>query len=188
MGLIAGLPAQVTFREALDRYQQLPGSPQNSYAWWCKSAQRRGEVEFGASRQFVEGGSTTVRVFKRSNRWYVDPASFEAAMAECLAVQEELHRSSVAYDKHELLGRPGETVRTTWGNYHTRGPFHRRHNSRTPPWKGSGDTWVCSTCWAPAALEHEREECHTCSDWGSCGRDCTLSAAVCKDCGTRLSL
>lgn len=188
MGLISYLPDDITLREALDQYQQHPGSPQNSYAWWCKSAQRRGEIGFGASRQFVDGGSTMVPVFKRSNRWFVDPVRFKAAMAECVAVGEEQRAITAAYDRHELLGAPGETVTTTWGHYYAKGPFHLRHSSRTPSWKGSGNTWVCSTCWSPAPLEHERDECHKCSDWGSCGRDCTLSAAVCSKCGSRIGL
>jgi len=44
-------------------------------------------------------------------------------------------------------------------------------------------TWYCSTCNIPAETEHKKEECHLCSDWNGCGRDCTLSRVYCNKCG-----
>lgn len=64
--------------------------------------------------------------------------------------------------------------------------FHSIWRSDAKPWKDSGAYWFCSRCWQGAALAHDKPECHTCSDWGSCGRDCTLSEESCQACSTAL--
>jgi hypothetical protein len=48
--------------------------------------------------------------------------------------------------------------------------------------KGYG-TWYCKNCDIPGETEHNKEECHLCSDWNGCGKDCTLSKVYCKKCG-----
>ena len=48
----------------------------------------------------------------------------------------------------------------------------------------SNGSWYCSGCDAPAVTEHNKPECHTCSDWNGCGQDCTLSKLSCRACGT----
>ncbi|MGD0862064.1 MAG: hypothetical protein ABSA21_04820 [Candidatus Limnocylindrales bacterium] len=47
----------------------------------------------------------------------------------------------------------------------------------------SSGSWICAVCNVEAITEHDRAECHRCSDWGGCGRDCTLSRIVCPKCG-----
>lgn len=53
--------------------------------------------------------------------------------------------------------------------------------------KKSDGTWYCNPCNQPAETEHNKEECHLCSDWNGCGKDCTLSRIFCKKCGTSKS-
>jgi rubrerythrin len=52
----------------------------------------------------------------------------------------------------------------------------------------SDGTWFCKTCGTPAETEHEKPECHRCSDWSGCGRDCTLSRVYCSKCGRSRSM
>jgi hypothetical protein len=42
--------------------------------------------------------------------------------------------------------------------------------------------YVCRKCENTATTRNEKPECHTCSDWNGCGRNCTLSHLVCKKC------
>ena len=42
--------------------------------------------------------------------------------------------------------------------------------------------WVCRTCEKPADTEHGKKECRRCRDWNGCGKDCTLSKLICKNC------
>jgi|GEM_PF-4425859 hypothetical protein len=50
--------------------------------------------------------------------------------------------------------------------------------------KSSDGEWYCTKCNIPASTEHNNKECHRCSDWGSCERDCTLSKVYCEKCKT----
>jgi hypothetical protein len=44
-------------------------------------------------------------------------------------------------------------------------------------------TATCEQCGGAAAALHNKPECHTCSDWNGCGRDCTWSGWRCDHCG-----
>ena len=48
----------------------------------------------------------------------------------------------------------------------------------------SDSTWYCNRCNRPAETEHNKPECHLCSDWHECNRDCTLSRVYCDRCKT----
>ena len=50
--------------------------------------------------------------------------------------------------------------------------------------KDSDGTWICKACGKPAKTEHNNPECHRCSDWYGCNRDCTLSRVYCTTCAT----
>lgn len=175
----------LSLRDAVGRFQREPGSWGNAYDWFRRDAQRTGHVHFGNHRQLVGGATTEVPVRKISNKWVVDVDVFEAALAEHRAARDELQYITDEYELHHLLTDPGGQLRTTFGGYRVGKEFHVYWNSSVRPWDGYTEWWVCNGCWKSAHLEHNKEECHTCEDWGGCGRDCTLSAIFCPDCGTR---
>lgn len=47
--------------------------------------------------------------------------------------------------------------------------------------KGYG-IWYCKTCDISAEEEHNKPECHLCTDWSGCNSDCTLSRIYCTKC------
>ena len=50
-----------------------------------------------------------------------------------------------------------------------------------------GDQWeeyFCIKCEKRAKTKSESKECHLCSDWNGCGRNCKLSHLICENCGT----
>jgi hypothetical protein len=103
--------------------------------------------------------------------------------------KHEAERSIVAqadadYDAHKL--NPNG-ARLSWGSYSMRGGFHFLLSDYQHVRKRSDGGWLCNTCFEPAQMEHDKPECHRCSDWNGCGTDCTLSRIHCKDCGTSLS-
>ena len=183
-----GAGGSLSLRDAVDRFRLEEGSPANVYDWWRRGAQRFGHVTFGQRRQLIAGGSTDVPAYKAGNKWIVDAVAFEAALAEHRAYRAELQFIADAYEQHRLLVGPGKRVDVSWGHYRVAEGFHVRCHSASRPSHDHVESWVCNNCWRLASLEHGKPECHTCSDWGTCGRDCTLSAVVCADCAARLNL
>lgn len=177
-------------RDAVERYRALPGAWANTYEWWRESAKERGRVSFGVERQFGErdASGTSVEVFRVGRRWFVHVKDVERALREHQAAQDELRAVTDAYSRRELLGASGQPVKTTWGHYTRRGAFHERAASRAGTGEGASGYWVCNECWQAAEEEHGWPECHLCRDWGSCGRNCTLSAVGCRACGTRITV
>jgi hypothetical protein len=178
----------VTLRAAYDRYQREYPRSCNAYDWYRRSAQSSGRVSFGSGRQLLSGVSTELRVDKLGNRWMVKLDDLDAAMAEARAAHMELAMIDTEYEAHRLLVGPGKSVRTSWGGYSVAEHFHFSWNSMQIYQHGSAGQWICSACWKVAHMEHGKPECHACSDWGGCGRDCTLSAVTCIDCGTSMAI
>lgn len=108
-------------------------------------------------------------------------------MTERQAGRMETAKITKAYDEHRLLVGPGQTLRTSWGRYHVAAYSHSSRGLGPRSHGGGYASWTCSKCWKLAALEHNKEECHTCADWGGCGQDCTLSGIACTDCGTSMT-
>ena len=175
-------------RDAVARFRLEDRSWTNSYDWWRRNAQRGGRVDFGTPRQLAAAGSTEVRARKSAGKWMVDRADFDAALTEHRAANAELAQITRDYELRRLVVGPGKQVHTTWGGYRVLKDFHVTQKSAIPPWDGYAESWVCNQCWKSAELEHNNEECHRCSDWGPCGRDCTLSTVRCADCGTSLTV
>jgi hypothetical protein len=99
-----------------------------------------------------------------------------------------LEQITADYRNRILHGGPGSTIRTGFGSYTVYADFHSIWRSDAKPWKDWGVYWFCNRCWQPATFAHGKPECHTCSDWGSCGRDCTLSEVSCQACGTAMAV
>lgn len=145
-----------------------------------------GVVSFGRRRQLVSSARSGMKVAKVKGQWMVDQGDVDAELAEHQASLAELEQITADYHKRILHGEPGSIIRTSFGSYTIYRDFHSIWHSDAKPWKGLGVYWFCSRCWQPAKLAHDRPECHTCSDWGSCGRDCTLSAVSCPGCATTM--
>lgn len=163
----------IRLSEAIARFREEEGAPSNAYDWYRRGAQRYGTVHIGG---------LDVPVCKERGAWYVNEDDLRRALVHHR--QAIAHRKAVTgdYDRHVLHGRPGAWVEMDWGYYQVAEGFHHVSANNEHPPAGPG-TWYCTLCWRVAETEHRREECHTCSDWGGCGKDCTLSRVFCKVCG-----
>ena len=134
---------------------------------------------------------------KIRGRWKVDPEQLDAAMPTLKAeaankqardAERRVQTQRVTQDYANHVLHDG-TQATTWGSYHSRGSFHCKFISYPDNgrWE-TMETWICSNCWQHAATEHNKPECHRCSDWSPCGNDCTLSRVYCVACGTELRM
>jgi hypothetical protein len=177
----------ISLRAAYELYRREPGSVSNSYDWYRKQAQKGGLVRFGNRRQFAESGQSGMPVTKVKGQWMVNQEDLDAELAEHRASRAELEQVTADYHNRILHGRPGSAVRTSFGNYTTYDGFHSIWRSDAKPWKETDGYWLCSRCWQPATLTHGRPQCHRCSDWNGCGRDCTLSKVTCRTCGTSMA-
>lgn len=163
----------IRLSEAIARYRQEEAAYSNAYEWYRRGAQRRGSVSIG---------DVEIPVRKEHGAWFVDEEDLGRALANHRRIVAHRKAVTADYSKHVLHGRPGNTVEMDWGYYRVANGFHCVSSKYEHPPTGPG-TWYCTPCWRVAETEHEREECHTCSDWGGCGRDCTLSRVHCKVCG-----
>ncbi len=178
----------LSLRAAYDRFRLEPGCCSNSYEWYRQQARQAGLVRFGSRRQLVPMVWSGVGVAKVGGRWMVSQEDVEAELAEHRASIAELEEITTDYNNRVLHGETGSTIRAGFGSYTVYRDFHSIWLAAAKPWKESGAHWFCSKCWQKATLAHERPECHTCSDWGSCGRDCTLSEVSCQSCGTAMAV
>jgi hypothetical protein len=162
----------------------------NAYDWYRRDAQRGGRIWLGTGCQLEPGGERPVMVSARKigGRWMVDAEGFRSALHELDRAQGELAMITAAYEDQQLLGGVGKSLRTSWGGYRVADRFHFVWNSMSIYRHDSYGIWRCNTCWKPAETQHDRAECHICSDWGTCGRDCTLSGIACGTCLTSMAL
>ena len=178
----------IPLKAAYERFRLEPGCCCNSYDWYRQQAQRNGVVSFGSRRQLVRSCRSGVTVTKVRGQWMVDQGDIDAEVAEHRAATAELEQITSDYRRKVLHGEAGSTMRATFGSYTVYADLHSSWRSDAKPWKESGANWFCSRCWQPGTLKHDKPECHTCSDWGSCGRDCTLSDVSFKACGTAMAM
>jgi hypothetical protein len=173
------LVQMITLRMAVERWQQEDRVPVNAYDWYRRSA---------LSSRMVSFGRVAIAAHKTGREWVVDEADVDRAIAAHRKHRAEVKQATKDLPAGLLHGHDGDTVEIDWGSYRRRDPFHLLLRTDEPPWKGSGETWYCSACMRPASTEHDNPECHRCSDWGSCGRDCRLSRVFCPTCGTAFEL
>lgn len=163
---------QISLQEAVDRFKQEPGAPQNAYSWYRQYAARYGSVSFRNHR---------IPAVKQGRQWMVDENDFEGVLTTHREQRGHLEQMTADYNSRIL--HPG-TVSVVGGGYTVSGDFHFRWDDIARARKQSDGFWRCNTCWDPATAEHNREECHRCRDWSPCGRNCTLSGIQCSKCGT----
>jgi hypothetical protein len=149
-----------------------------SLSWYMRGARQDGTVYMGDVRP---------RAVKSGGRWYVDPQGVAEAIEAIAAEAARLRANDLAY-KNRKLPASG-TLQTTWGHVDvSREGFHFVYNERAAALQESAGHWECSSCGKSATTEHNKPECHRCSDWSGCGMDCTLSGVSCKACGTSMPL
>lgn len=161
----------IPLSDAVDRFKRETVAPSNAYSWYRKCATRDGTVPFGNHR---------IGAVKQGQRWMVDEADLEDALTIHRDQRAQVNRTTADYDSRIL--HPG-IVEINGGGYRVKGDFHFLWNDIDVAHHRSDGFWRCNTCWARAATENNREECHRCRDWSPCGNDCTLSRIYCPTCG-----
>ena len=164
------MSGRIPLKQAVERYQSERGTYGNAYDWYRRSAQRDGYVSIAGVK---------LNAIKETQGWTVASRDVDEAIRRHREGIARTARVTEDYSRHVLHGNDGESVRITWGGYSLRGPFHFVWSDYERGTRRSDGTWVCNTCFEPASVAHDREECHTCSNWGSCGRDWTASSAKC---------
>ncbi len=167
----------LTLREAVKQYKQEERAVSNSYDWYRKQAQRYGKTHIGGK---------DISATKQNGVWYVKKTEFSEAINQHRESIKQLKQMTDDYRKGIIHGTNGDTIRTELGGYSIRGDFYFVWDDVQRYRKKSYGTWYCNKCQAPAETEHNKEECHLCSDWNGCEEDCTLSRVYCKSCGASL--
>jgi len=174
------MPKIVSLAQAVERlHAQEGGASKSTYARYRESAHAAGHL-------WVAG--LKVPAMKVGNRWMVEAEALERAIEKGLRDRTEQERAVRQADDDYAARRlaPSGSVQTSWGCYSVSGAFHFVWSDYQRERQKSEGGWRCNGCWSPAAAEHNAPECHRCSDWGSCGADCTLSRVFCASCGTSL--
>ncbi len=177
--MVSGDKDRISLREAVSIYQAECGAPENAYDWYRKTAQRHGCVSIGPGELAAE---------KHENTWFVSRTDLMAAIAAHREDQALLEQRTRDFEANLLHCIDGDTIYTEFGGYRRHGQFHFVWSTHDIGTKRSNGSWYCSVCFRRANLAHEKEECHRCRDWGSCGRDCTLSGVACVYCETMMTL
>lgn len=148
----------------------------NSYNWYRQSAKKNGTVHIG---------DTTIPAFKVKGTWFVDSADFDRAVNTFInkKTENKEHARLMMEDHQKGIFHPGNVSISDTLRYVNKGDFRLEVNRYLAGRNKSSGTWYCNTCNIPAETEHNNPECHTCSDWGPCGNDCTLSKVYCSRCG-----
>jgi hypothetical protein len=169
----------VTLRKAIERWHGEEDTEENVYDWYRRDALRFGSVSIG---------DEDLSTFKMGGTWVVREADLDHAIEAHRASRADVKRITADYAAGILHGHDDETVEMVGGGYLRQDPFHFLWSDYDRGRNRSYGTWYCNRCMEPASTEHNNEECHRCSDWGSCGRDCTLSRVFCAKCDTGFDL
>lgn len=169
----------LSLREAVELYRKEERASANAYGWYRKSAQEDGKVYIG---------NTHVSAHKRSGIWHVERREFDEAIKRHRQSVSHLKKVTEDYRKGIIHGTDGDTIHMEWGGYEIHKNFRFVWSDIQRLRGKSYGTWYCNKCQIPAVTEHNKEECHLCSDWGGCGTDCTLSRVYCSRCGASLDI
>ena len=171
---------EINLAEAIERARARGAVADNAYDWYRKQAATSGEVHIGGQR---------VRAVKRGRQWVVNTRELEASIASAQAAKAAKHEAERrAEEDYKARKLNPEGARTSWGGYRVRGEFHFVWSDYRVMRMKSDGGWVCNRCWAPASTEHDKPECHRCSDWSPCGTDCTLSRVHCEGCEKSMTI
>lgn len=169
----------LTLKEVVERYKQEERASSNSYNWYRKQAQRSGKVQIGG---------INIPAIKQGGIWYVARDELAEALNHHRQSVKQLKQLTEDYGKGIIHSKDGDTIRTERGGYEIHGDFHFVWDYVQRYRKKSYGTWYCKKCQAPTETEHNKQECHLCSDWYGCGKDCTLSKVYCSNCGVSINV
>ena len=169
----------ISLRDAVRIFKAEPDAASNSYDWYRKSAQRYGAVSIG-SRKVVAS--------KLGTKWGLSRDDFDAAIETHREDTANRKQRTLDYNAQILYGNDGETISTEFGGYRRRGSFHFVWSSYDVGTKRSNGSWVCSVCFRPASVSHNRDECSQTTDWKEYDRDGAVSTLSCEHCGKGKSL
>jgi hypothetical protein len=155
--------------DAVAEYRAVCGYA-SSVETYRKHAAQSGSVHLGASVTATKD---------RRGRWVVSRIDLDSGLAAERERMNRIARRTADYGNHILDRSTTERMPTEWGYYEVRRNFHFRYDTIDAYRKRSNGTSICNTCWTSTQTEHDHPECHASSDWGDCGRDCTLSAIRC---------
>lgn len=166
-------------KDAIELYKQEDGAYSNSYEWYRKCAQGRENISISG---------TDVPAYKKKGVWCIDDGDFTKAIENHRTMIRRRKQVTDDYNRGVINGKDGDTVHTDFGGYNIHGAFRFVwSNYENAHMKSSGE-WYCNRCNTPAETEHNKPECHLCSDWNGCGRDCTLSKVYCAKCGKSIDV
>ena len=169
----------LTLKEAVEQYRQEERAVSNAYDWYRKQAQRYGKTFIGD-----KGISAT----KQNGVWYVNKTEFSEAINQHRESIKHLKQMTEDYRHGIIHGNNGDTIHTEFGGYEIHDDFRFVWYDVQRYRKKSYGIWYCNRCQAPAETEHNKQECHLCSDWNGCGEDCTLSRVYCPKCGASINI
>ena len=165
----------LTLKEAVEQYKQEERAVSNSYDWYRKQAQGSGKVWIGG---------IYISAVKQNGIWSISKEDLSKAINNHRESVKHLKKVTNYYEKGIIHGKDGDTISTEFGGYEIHGDFRFVWDDVQRFRKKSYGTWYCNRCQAPAQTEHNKKECHLCSDWNGCGEDCTLSRVYCQKCET----
>lgn len=165
-------------KDAIELYKKEKGAISNSYDWYRKCAALKGHIYIG---------ELSVRAFKQKGIWYIDEIDFDKSIKLHRLSEQKIKQNTIDYNNNNIHGRM-DRIQTDWGYYINHGDFHLAIKFvEVERFKNYG-VWICNNCNTVAQLEHKNDQCHLCSDWNGCGRDCTLSLVYCNKCKTKLKI
>jgi len=147
----------------------------NSYNYYRDQAKKYGTVNIAG---------TDIPAHKEKGCWWIDLDEYDRAIKESIKRKdEEKERLRLMFqDYQKRIFHPGRIWISDYRYYENSGDFRLEVDIYQASRKDCDGVWYCNTCNLPAETEHNNPECHTCADWGSCGRDCTLSKVYCSHC------
>jgi|GEM_PF-961554 len=153
----------------------------NSYNWYREHAKKYGNISIG---------SVKISVHKEKGSWVLDLAEFDQAVKSFIdkKADQEKHIESMMNDYKKGIFHKGIIWISDTLSYDNKGDFRFEIDEYALARKDSSGRWYCNTCNNLAETEYNNPECHTCSDWGNCGRDCTLSRVYCPQCKKSLEI
>ncbi len=169
----------LTLREAVEQYKQEEKAVSSSYDRYRKQARASGKVGIG---------DIHISVVKQNGIWYVNTDDLSRAINSHRESIKHLKQITEDYRHGIIHGNDGDTIKIEWGGYEIHKEFRFVWDDVQRYREKSYGKWYCNVCMIPAETEYNNPECHLCSDWGGCGKDCTLSKVYCPKCGASLDV
>jgi hypothetical protein len=166
-------------KQAIETLKKERRYPSNSYEWYRKDAKKRKRVMLG---------DVDAPVFLDRGTWCIEDGVFSMAIKKHREHLGLIEKNTKDLARRIIHGKDGDTVETEMGGYAIHGKFRFVWNDYEVARHKSEGTWFCNKCNIPAEEEHNNPECHLCSDWNGCGKDCTLSKVLCRKCGATLKI